>query len=68
MYVVIELQKISDNQISNLVTAHETLQDAESKYHTVLAAAAISNVPLHSCAMLNEDAYLIKSESYSHES
>lgn len=67
MYVVIELQKMSDTQLANIVTAHNTLQEAESKYHQVLASAAISHVPLHSCVMLNEDAYLVKSESYSHE-
>ena len=67
MYVVIELQKMSDTQLANIVTSHSTLQEAESKYHQVLSAAAISHVPLHSCAMLNEDAYLVKAESYSHE-
>lgn len=68
MYVVIELQKSSDGTIASLVTTHADLNDAESKFHQVLSYAAVSNVPIHSCAMLSEDAYLVKAESYSHES
>lgn len=43
MYIVIELQKNGD-QVANIVTAHETENDAYSKYHTILAAAAKSTV------------------------
>lgn len=67
MYVVVELQKSDDNTINSIVSTHQTLNDAESKFHQVLSYAAVSNVQLHSCVLLNEDAYTIKSESYSHE-
>lgn len=67
MFIILEIQKTDDNKISTIVTSHETLQSAENKYHNVLAAAAISNVPLHSCVMLNEDGYQRKVESYNHE-
>lgn len=66
MYVVVELQKMSDTQLAHLVTSHETLQEAQSKFHQVLSYAAVSKIPLHSCVLLGEDGYNIKTESYSH--
>ncbi len=67
MYVVVELQKTDENTIASLVSTHQTLQDAQSKFHQVLSYAAVSNIPLHSCVLLNEDAYVVKTESYSHD-
>ena len=32
MYIVIELQKNAEGQVSNLVTDHNTLAEAESKF------------------------------------
>ena len=67
MYVVIEIQKFSDTSLSTLVDSYVDISDAESKYHTILAAASKSNVYQHSAAMLNDDGRIIKTESYSHE-
>ena len=67
MFVVIELQENGDT-LQNLVTAHTTLREAESKYHTVLAAAAVSTVPVHSAVLLSGSGNVIKNESYRHDS
>jgi len=67
MFVVIELQEYNDS-LQNIVTAHTTLQEAESKYHTVLAAAAVSTVPVHSAVLLSGNGSVIKNESYRHDS
>lgn len=40
MFIVIEIQKMSDTQIATLVDSYEDLNQAENKYHTILAAAA----------------------------
>ena len=64
-YVVIELQ-INGDQIGNIVTAHNTLQDAEYKFHTVAAAASISSVPKHSIALLNDDGFPIERATFVH--
>ena len=66
MYIVIELQK-SGEQLGNLVTAHQTLAEAEAKYHAVLAAAAVSNVEAHSCIIVNAYGVPVKTECYRHE-
>lgn len=65
MFVVVELQENGET-LQNLVTAHTTLREAESKYHTVLAAAAVSTVPVHSAVLLSGNGNVIKSESYRH--
>ena len=64
MYLVIEIQT-SDN-IGNLVWALPTLAEAESKYHSVLTAAAISSLPCHACVILRNDGVQIAAQAYKH--
>ena len=65
MYAVIELQK-TDEMLSVLTTTFDNRQDAESKFHLILQYAAVSNVPIHSAAIMSEDGSLLKRESYRH--
>lgn len=65
LYIVIELQK-NGNQMGNIVTSYETLQEAQCKFHTVAAAAAISNVEKHSVALLNDDGFPIERATFEH--
>ena len=67
MYIVIELQTINDSQVANVVTAYTEQKVAEQKYHTILAAAAVSSLPCHAAVMLDEKGRMIKSEYYTHE-
>lgn len=64
-YVIVELQDM-ESQVANLVTAYESVNQAEQKYHQVLSAAAVSQVPVHSAIMLNSEGQYIKSEAYDH--
>ena len=66
-YLVIEIQKNGDT-VGNIVTAHNSRNEAESKFYTVLAAAATSSVEKHACSLLTEDGVCIKNEVYEHES
>lgn len=66
LFIVIELQK-NGNQMANIVTAHETLQDAQYKFHTVAAAAAISNVEKHSVILLDDDGFTIEKTIFEHK-
>ena len=67
IYIVMEIQ--SDGSTANcLVTAYEDKNAAENKYHTVLAAAAVSAVPKHSAVMLTDDGTRLKGETYYHGS
>lgn len=65
-YIVIELQKNAEGQVANLVTSHDTLAEAESTYYSILASAAISEVPVHSAIIVAEDGNPVKNNSYKH--
>lgn len=67
MYIVIEIQA-TDTTASTLVNSYSDRSLAEQKYHNVLAAAAVSNVPVHSAVMLTSDGTRVKGEVYRHES
>ena len=65
-YIVIELQESADGKVSNIVTSHDTANAAESKYHAVLSAAAVSSVLVHSAIMVNSHGGYIDSKSFNH--
>ena len=67
MYVILELQTNADGTVGSLVSTYEDRNAAESKYHTVLAAAAISNLPKHTAFMLTNDGSVMRRECYEHE-
>lgn len=66
MYIVIELQKNAEGGVSNLVTSHDTLNDAESKFYSILASAAINSVPVHSAIIVSEEGFPVKHQCYKH--
>ena len=66
MYIVVELQKNEQGVVSNIVTSFNTLAEAESKYYTVLAAAAISKIPVHSAIVVSEEGFPVKHQCYKH--
>ena len=66
MYIVMELQKNENSGVSNIVTEHATLPEAESKYYTVLASAAVSKLPVHSAVLVSEEGFPIKNQCYKH--
>ena len=66
MYIVIELQKDAKGKVANIVTEHATKAEAESKYHAVLAAAAVSEIPVHSCIIVSEEAFPVEHKFYKH--
>lgn len=62
-YTVIEFQ---NGIVGSNVWTFDTINAAENKYHTVLAGAAVSEVEIHSAALLNDSGLCIKHESYTH--
>lgn len=67
MYIVIELQTDKQGQTAHIVNDYENKDKAESKFHTILAFAAESNVPIHAATILNERGDIERSEFYRHE-
>lgn len=66
MFIVIELQKNDAGAVANIVTEHATLADAESKYHAILSAAAVSKIPVHSAIIVSEEGFPVKNQCYKH--
>ena len=68
MYIVVELQTNESGKITPLVSASLEAPQAEQKYHTVLAAASVSNVAKHSAVILNDEGMAMASQCYTHGS
>ena len=65
-YIVVELQKNTDGTVANLVTSHETLAEAESKFYSILASAAINTIPVHSAVIISEEGFPVNHQCYKH--
>lgn len=66
-YLVIEIQTNADGKIGILTFSYDDRNQAESKYHAVLAAAAISALPMHTCDLIQADGILLARQCYVHE-
>ena len=66
MYLVIETQMNAATGIAALTTQKNTLAEAESLWHSILSAAAISSVEVHSASVLNESGKQILHQAYAH--
>lgn len=64
MFIVIEIQT-SDN-VATIVNSYDNRPQAESKYHQILTAAAVSTVPKHGAIMLTDEGERLKNECYLH--
>lgn len=64
MYFVIELQTNQDGSAANIVTQHTDKNQALSKYHEILHYAAISELPVHTAAVLDEQGRQIAREAF----
>lgn len=72
-YYIIEIQQYQDGTYGDIRHfAYDEDPDkarlkAESKYHQVLAAAAISELPSHAAIMFTYEGYPIMNQCYKHE-
>lgn len=67
MFIVIELQTNANNEVASIVSPALSGPEAESRYHTILAAAALSNVPKHAAVILNDKGELFATQCYYHD-
>ena len=65
MYIVLEIQ--TSSTVATLVNSYSDRNQAESKYHQILSAAALSSVPKHSAVLMDDVGETIKMDSYIHE-
>lgn len=67
MYYIIEIQNSAPDAYAHIVHTAETRNRAESTYHQVLAAAAVSGLPCHSATLIDGRGRLVMSCYYAHE-
>ena len=65
MFIVIELQT-NNGKTANIVNAYDDLNTAFNKYHSILAAAAVSTVEVHTAVIINEVGNTIASGHFAH--
>ena len=72
-YYIIEIQQNQNGEFSHLVhwayDADATMArlKAESTYHTILAAAAVSDLLSHSATLIASDGRVVMNQCYRHE-
>lgn len=67
MYHIIEIQTNgSSSQIVTPIPSAENLYEADSIFYQKMSYAAISQVPVHSVVMIDENGLLLRNGSYNH--
>lgn len=66
LFIVIEVQS-DGTAASTLVNSYADRNQAESKFHQILTAAAVSSVPIHSAVLMTDRGKTLKTETYTHE-
>ena len=63
-YIVLEIQTNANGEVANLLTVYNERSAAENKYYTILAAAALSELPVHLAMILTNLGTIVKSETF----
>ena len=66
IFYVIEIQT-GDGAGAVIPFSFTDRDQAEAKYHSLLAVCAVSTVKKHGAMLFNEDGFILKSEVYTHE-
>lgn len=65
-HLIIEIQTMRDGTVGNIVTAYDDEAQAVSKFHSVMAAAALSDVPCHAVVHMHADGGFVNSGCFWH--
>lgn len=65
--VVTELQTFDTGAVQTLNYAYDNENSALAKFHSILASAAVSALPVHACIVYTNDGTLLRSECFKHE-
>lgn len=72
-YYIIEIQKHENGEYGHIVhwaydaSADRARMKAEAKYHEVLAAAAVSELPSHAASLIASDGTCLMHQCYRHD-
>ena len=63
-FLVVEIQTYANGQVGTLTYSYDTQREADNKYYTILAAAAISNLPCHAVIEFTEQGFPLRYDHY----
>ena len=63
MFWVVEIQN-NNGTWAHLITSHATREEAESKWHTILGFAAVSDLTAHGAVMFDDEGVYFRREVY----
>ena len=63
-FIVLEIQTNTEGEVSTLVNAYDNQNEARNKYHTILAAAALSNLPVHTAVIMRNNGEQFARETF----
>jgi hypothetical protein len=63
-YIVVEVQTNDAGKVATIVTAYDDYWTAQQKYHTILAAASVSALPVHTAVILSPYGDIIDKKCY----
>lgn len=66
MFLVLEMQT-NNGVVSTLSYSYNTMAEADNKYYTILASAAISKVQKHGAVLIDDECRLLRADCYKHE-
>lgn len=67
MYIVVETQTNLDGTVGVIPVSYSNENEAQSRYHSILASAAISDVPKHTAFILTDDGMVKESKCFTHK-
>lgn len=63
-YIILEMQTNADGTVGTIVTAKDELNEAMSTYYSILAAAALSSLPVHAAVLMSNDGATLRRELF----
>ena len=66
-FLVTELQTFPNGSMSTPSYAYDDILSAQAKFHSILAAAAKSSLPVHAAVILNNEGQQIDRNCFYHE-
>lgn len=63
-YLIIELQTNTDGTVGTLITQKDTLNEAQSTYYSILAAAALSALPVHAAVLMTNEGITLEFKAF----
>lgn len=66
-FLVTEIQTFEGGSVSTPSYAYDTQTAAEAKFHAILAAAAVSALPVHAAILFTDEGFPLRHECYKHE-